>query len=401
MMQNMQVFQTIEGLREFMMEGGYGKGTINQFNSTTNQLLKFMNSEGTHEFNTDLSMRFLKVTYGFEPGTQPSRSNAMRLGHLQKLSEYQLHGAAIPKTRGRKYIVPEAFREATENFLAHRRFIGIVERNMSTISLYLERFFSYLTAQDVKVIPQIGIRHTDGFLRFITGFSNQSKDHMMRTVRQFMEYCFHNGYHTENLSKYIPTVHYEKRSNIPSAYSREDVTKLLSLVDRGNPVGKRNYAILLLITRLGLRAGDVSNLQFENIDWEQNKISLTQHKTGRPLTLPLLEDVGNAIIDYLKFGRPKCDCKNVFVRHKPTVTSFTNGSGIYTMVANYIGRAGLLTKGKKRGPHALRHSLASRLLEENVPLPIISEILGHANTNTTAVYLSIGIDKLRGCALEV
>jgi len=401
MMQNTQVFQTIEGLREFMMEGGYGKGTIKQFNSTANQLLKFMNSEGIQEFNTDLSMSFLKAIYGFELGTQPSRSNAMRLGHLQKLSEYQLYGAAIPKTRGRKYIVPEAFREATESFLAHRRFIGIVERNMSTISLYLERFFSHLTAQDVKGIQQIGIQHTDGFLRFITGFSNQSKDHMMRTVRQFMEYCFQNGYHTENLSEYIPTVHYEKRSNIPSAYSREDVTKLLSMVDRGNPVGKRNYAILLLITRLGLRAGDVSNLQFENIDWEQNKIALTQHKTGRPLTLPLLEDVGNAIIDYLKFGRPKCDCKNVFVRHKPTVTSFANGSGIYTMVSNYIGRAGLLTKGKKRGPHALRHSLASRLLEENVPLPIISEILGHANTNTTAVYLSIGIDKLRGCALEV
>lgn len=109
----------------------------------------------------------------------------------------------------------------------------------------------------------------------------------MRTVRQFMGFCFKNGYHTEDLSSYAPNVHYEKRSRIPSSYSRDNVMKLLATVDRSNPVGKRNYAILLLIARLGLRFGDAVNLRFENISWNENRISLTQHKTGRPLTLPL------------------------------------------------------------------------------------------------------------------
>lgn len=222
----------------------------------------------------------------------------------------------------------------------------------------------------------------------------------MRTVRQFMAFCFKNGYHPENLSSHAPNVHYEKRSRLPSAYTRDEVMKLLESVDRSNPTGKRDYAILLLIARLGLRSGDVANLSFENINWEENRIALTQQKTGKPLTLPLLEDVGLAVIDYLRFGRPTCDCQSIFMKHKVPTQPCTAG-GIYNLVANRLSRAGIVVGERKRGPHALRHSLASRLLEENVPLPIISEVLGHSNSNTTAAYLAIDIDKLRQCALEV
>lgn len=393
--------QTVARVQEHLEEQGYGKGTILQFKNTTNQLLKFMDSEKIERYTTDVGLRFLQTCYAYDPNVAASHVNAERLRYLRKLSELQLHGTIVMNTRRHgHYNIPKGFRASTDAFLAYRRFEGIVERNMSTISLYLERFFSYLTAQSVTQPEQIIGIHIHGYLRFVTGYSNQSKDHMMRTVRQYLGFCFKNGYHPENLTSYAPNIHYEKRARIPSAYSRDDVMKLLALVDRNNPVGKRNYAILLLISRLGLRSGDVVNLKFENINWEQNRISLTQHKTGRPLTLPLLEDVGLAIIDYLKFGRPKCDCRNIFVRHRPPVDAFSS-SGIYNLVSNYIGKAGLLTQDKKHGPHALRHSLASRLLEENVPLPIISEILGHANTNTTAAYLSIGIEKLRRCALEV
>lgn len=107
-----------------------------------------------------------------------------------------------------------------------------------------------------------------------------------------------------------------------------------------------------------------------------------------------------AVIDYLKFGRPVSGSDTVFLSHKYPFKDF-NPSSLYRIVSEYIHKAGLTVQGKKRGPHSLRHSLASRLLEENVPLPVISEILGHANTETTAVYLSIGIDQLRRCALEV
>lgn len=401
-MKEATIRKTITHVREQLEEQGYAKGTILQFESTTNRLLKFMDSERIEQYTTEVGIRFLQACYAYDLNIATNHANMERLRYLRKLSEFQLHGAIIPNSRNRKrhYDIPEAFQDATIAFLAYRRFEGIIEKNICTISLYLERFFIYLKAQSVTRPEQIKGIHIYRYLRCLMGYSNPSKDHMMRTVRQFMGFCFKNGYHPEDLSSYAPNVHYEKRARIPSAYSRDDVMKLLALVDRNNPVGKRNYAILLLITRLGLRSGDVVNLKFENINWEENRISLTQHKTGRPLTLPLLEDVGLSIIDYLKFGRPKCDCRNIFVRHNPPVDEFSSGA-IYTLVSTYIGKAGLLIQDKKHGPHALRHSLASRLLEENVPLPVISEILGHANTNTTAAYLSISIEKLRRCALEV
>lgn len=399
-MEQTVIQQTIARVGENLEKGGYARNTVRQFKYTTNQLLKFMDSEGIETFTIDVGFQFLQEKYGYDAIKAPNHCNEERLRHLRKLSEFQLHGAAVLKRNKGEYDIPAAFRKATDAFLAYRRFEGIVERNMSTMSLYLERFINYLTTQSVTQLAHITARHIHGYLRFITRFSNPSKNHMMRTARQFMDFCFKNGYHPENLTEFVPNVHYERQSRLPSVYSREDVMKLLNSVDRSNPIGKRDYAILLVITRLGLRAGDVVNLQFENINWEENRISLTQHKTGRTLTLPLLEDVGLAIIDYLKFGRPKCDCQNVFVKHRPPINSCSS-SGMYTLVSNRLSKAGLLTSEKKRGPHALRHSLAGRLLEENVPLPVISEILGHANTNTTAAYLSISIDKLRHCALEV
>ncbi len=399
-MQTSNIQKSIAKLRQALEENGYSEGRIQQFNSTTNQLLNFMSTNGIKEYDMDVGLRFMGAHYGFKADKPLGSTNQHRLLDLTMLSEYQLHGTYTIRRRNRNYHIPESYRQVTEEFIAHRRFVGIVERNIGTISLYLERFFHYLSIHDVETVEQITGEHIHGFLLYISGFSNQSKDHMMRTVRQFMEFCWRNQYHSENLASFASTVHYNKQAKIPSAYSYEDVLKLLSMVDRNNPVGKRNYAILLLITRLGLRSGDVSQLRFENLDWEHNKLSLTQHKTGRPLSLPLLEDVGLAVIDYLKFGRPKSDSNVVFLCHKPPFNEF-GSSAIYSIVSTYIHKAGLSALGKKRGPHVLRHSLASRLLEENVPLPIISEVLGHATTETTAVYLSIGIEQLRRCALEV
>jgi site-specific recombinase XerD len=399
-MSEITVREGITKLRQAMEARGYSPNRILQFNSTTNQLIKFMDATGVSEFSMSTAMSFLEQHYGFKADGTLSRVNQSRLQDLTMLSELQLHGTFVPRCRNGNYHFPAPFQAAAYDFLAYRRFVGIVERNMCTISLYLERFFSYLNGQGVIGISHITGTHIHGFLRFISGFSNQSKNHNMRTVRQFMEFCHKNGCHPENLSSFAPNVHYERRSRLPSAYSYDDVVKLLAQIDRHSPVGKRNYAMALLVARLGLRSGDVVAMRFANIDWESNRISLTQHKTGKPLTLPLLEDVGLAIIDYLKFGRPQSDSDFIFLCHKPPIQELSFRA-LYRIISGYIGKAGLLVKGKKRGPHALRHSLASRLLEENVPLPVISEILGHANTETTAVYLSISIEQLRRCALEV
>lgn len=123
----------------------------------------------------------------------------------------------------------------------------------------------------------------------------------------------------------------------------------------------------------------MANLRFSNIDWEKEIIRLTQVKTGNPLELPLLEDVGEAIINYLKNARPKTDSDHVFVRQVPPYTNFNPGA-VGGLVRVHLQKSGIHHEGKKKDSHTLRHSLASRLLEHEIPLPVISEILGHITT---------------------
>lgn len=144
---------------------------------------------------------------------------------------------------------------------------------------------------------------------------------LLSELRQFFRFLYLNGYHTEDRSLFIPRSNaLRTREHLPVFWTREDVEKVLSVIDVGNPIGKRDYAMILLAARLGLRVSDVKNLKFSDIKWEKNSMEINQYKTKEPLALPLPEDVGNAIIDYLQNGRPQSDVQNIFIRHQPVVS---------------------------------------------------------------------------------
>jgi integrase len=148
---------------------------------------------------------------------------------------------------------------------------------------------------------------------------------------------------------------YIKRQHIPSTWTAEQVNKILSSVDRGHPCGKRDYAILLLIARLGLRDSDVRNLKLDDIKWETNRIELIQTKTTQKVSLPLIQDVGWAIIDYLKHGRPITDSPYVFVKH---IIPHDKMSDCFYILKKQLHYAGIRVEADRpHGPHTLRHSL--------------------------------------------
>jgi phage integrase family protein len=151
---------------------------------------------------------------------------------------------------------------------------------------------------------------------------------------------------------------------------------------------------------LGLRASDIANLKFENILWEDNAIRLIQQKTNKELELPLLPEIGNAIIEYLRYGRPKSQSSYIFLLARSPYTHI-NQPVISQIAKKYFLKANVNIKNKHHGAHALRHSLATLLLEEQVKLPVISEVLGHENTESTSYYLRIDIQSLKKCSLDV
>ena len=153
-----------------------------------------------------------------------------------------------------------------------------------------------------------------------------------------------------------------KQARIPSVWDPADVAKILEAVDRGNPCGKRDYAIILLVARLGLRGIDVKRLEFSDFDWLGNRLSVAQVKTGHRVQLPLLKDVGWAVIDYIRAGRPASDCPQVFLRHTAPAGPFSEQDHLHQILVKHARAAHVPVSEKRRhGMHSLRHTLATRL----------------------------------------
>jgi integrase len=166
----------------------------------------------------------------------------------------------------------------------------------------------------------------------------------------------------KDLSETLPKIRVARDAKIPSVWEQELIVKLLEAVDRSSAKGKRDYAILLLACRLGLRAGDIRTLKLDQLHWEDSTIEVTQSKTGTPLRLPLTSEVGDALIDYLKSGRPQTTHREVFLKVNPPFDPFT-GNNLHHIVTYWRLLAGIRFRTpQKRGAHSLRHYAASQTM---------------------------------------
>lgn len=195
---------------------------------------------------------------------------------------------------------------------------------------------------------------------------------------------------------------WHRKTNIRTYYTKDEIIKLLNVIDIRTKQGKKDYLIISLICYLGLRISDVVNLKLSNIDFNSNTISIIQYKTDNHLTLPLIDKVKYPLLDYLKNVRPNnTDLCYVFITFDKSYRHHIELKTHGYIVKNYLIEAGIDINGRKHGFHSLRHSFSSLLLKEEVSLYSISNILGHEDIKTTMFYLDIDISKLKELALEV
>jgi integrase len=224
---------------------------------------------------------------------------------------------------------------------------------------------------------------------------------LVSNLRSFLRYLCQAGSGASDLSAVLPPIRVRRDARIPSIWRREDVTALLAAVDRSSPKGKRDYAILLLACRLGLRVSDIRRLHLEQLRWDEARIELQQAKTGHPLSLPLSEEVGSALIDYLRSARPATTYREVFLRVAAPFEPFGHDDNLYHLITFYRRRAGIaLPLPCRRGLHSLRHTLATQLLEAETPFELIAAILGHQTLESAQLYTKVDIRALRGVALD-
>ncbi len=372
------------------------------FKTLGKQLLAYARIHETDVFSIDFGLQFLEDHYHMSEKVAAKKWPVIYSRCINFLSDYQRTGHIVLcfGVTKKAYTVPEGFQESTDGYLDYRKKISISDKTNQLYLLYLERFFAFLDGEGIHSPDCITIQNVHRFLEYIGSMEKSSICASMRAVRYYLKYCYENSCMGNELFSKIPNVRYNRQSRLPSSYTSDEVSTLLKSVDLGNPCGRRDYAIILLIARLGLRSSDVARLRMSDIDWEKERLRIIQKKTGNPLELPLPEDVGEAIICYLKTARPQTASDHVFIRQKPPYTGFQSGCA-GALVCRYLQKSGIPTTGRRHGSHVLRHSLASRLLEHEVPLPVISEILGHTSTETTITYLRVSITELKKCALEV
>ncbi|MDQ2898046.1 MAG: tyrosine-type recombinase/integrase [Actinomycetota bacterium] len=223
-------------------------------------------------------------------------------------------------------------------------------------------------------------------------------------MADFLRHLHQGGQIGEDLAGRLPPQRYPRRGQSAShPWTAEDVRLVLGQIDRQSAIGKRDYAMVLLTARLGVRVGDLRRLELGWFDWRAKTLALTQHKTGVPLTLPLPGDVGWAVIDYIRHGRPEATCRQVFVKHRYPFTAFGSSTSAGCRLSYYARRAGIvIAAGRSHGLHSLRGALAVAMLQSDTPPPVVTAVLGHAaGTTTAAHYLRLDTEHLRRCALDI
>lgn len=363
------------------------------------RFIKYADECGEIYFTEALGEKYLSEKYQYPQkysGRLPDRLKR-EVRCIRILGDFQAHNVVLRARKRVFSVLPQAFQLLIPLI---DEFVELHEYSKSSIvrtNQTLNTFLWYIDGNNVKSLNEITAQHLSGYIASKAGYSNATVSRDANTLRTILNFFHSKGLSDNDLSKFVPKIKRLRHQTIPSNWSKDEVDKILTTVDRGNPTGKRNYAILLLVSKLGLREGDVINLKLDDIHWDKLYIEFRQQKTGVLLRLPLLNDVGEAIIEYYRYGRPTTECQHIFVKH---LAPFNEFICMGHMMRKYTALAKLDTVNHAKGLHSLRHTLASRLLEENVSVIAISEILGHSDIHTTNDYLHIDIANLKKCAID-
>ena len=261
-------------------------------------------------------------------------------------------------------------------------------------------FLDFLHSRKGRTLDQIQAVDLSEFISSRDHLKPKTVARIVSDLRCFLRFLTMRGILQKDLSAELPKIRVPRDATIPSVWDQELIVRLLGAVDRSSAKGKRDYAILLLACRLGLRAGDIRTLKLDHLHWAESTIEITQAKTDTPLRLPLTNEVGEALIDYLKSGRPQTTHREVFLKVAPPFDPFTENN-LHHIVTYWRLLAGInFRSSQKRGLHSLRHTLATRLLEKGTPLTTIAEILGHTSLESTRIYAKAAVEALRGVALD-
>jgi integrase len=369
----------------------YSPGTISNYWRVFDWLAEFMEADDVVDYSPPVGKEFLRQ-YSCEPHRIHAyfRNARVLVARLDEVLEGRRHAIKhyIPATYlNHRYLSEQ--QSYAEDLEGRGRKPSTVKKHLRCAGSFLER----LSGSGLESLGLLDARRLSSILA-----EHEHLPGYLQVVRSFLAFLYDSGQVKENMSHLVPRR--KKPRPLPSVYTGEEIGRILNAVDLGTDTGRRDYAVLMLATRLGLRSADITNLSLSDIDWGHRSIHIIQVKTGSPLTLPFDGDIDAALRDYISNARPDTGSEKVFLA---VVAPYypISPAATYRLVDKHIGLAGIEKAGRKSGPHALRMSFATALVSGGAPYTVVSKALGHEGLGSISSYVRLDVSALRGCAIDV
>lgn len=375
--------QEIEEFIKFLKSKGYSEGSIINSKRRLLSVDTFMVSNGINKYNHDVQILYLQTH------TNTGKSNQRQVQTCLNHFEYFLRKEEYPIQKCKDvYKFPEKILPAVNKYLCYCLSKGNKPGTIKSKKGLLRDFLKDVGKDSLEEFS---------YKNIVSACTKTSNKEQWAVAKEFLRFCCKESFLSSDYSTIIPK--YRRPQILPTVYSNVEIRALENSIDTATINGKRNYALILLASRLGIRSGDIVALKFENLDFVHKRISFAQEKTNAPINLPMLPEIEKALNEYLQV-RPQSKDNHIFLRNMAPYSAITT-SAIRFALRCCFDKAGINISGKKHGFHSLRSSLATSMINDSAPYEAVRKILGHNDDDAIKHYARLDIEKLRKCALPV
>lgn len=380
-----------------MREAGYAENTLKLYQSVINSLRSLMEESSISDYTEEVGELFLprlQEHYSYIGGRRMCKAV---IGHLKKTLNNETFQAPKRKRPRRKI---SNFRDY-EQYLAWCESKKLAPGTLKNYNDIVVLITDYMESVGIHSAHEITARTIIEFCQTLDCYERPHRHNVIFVLRNSLLYFREIGFIDKDLAQVVPTVRYDHKAKLPSVYTDEEIGRMLECFDTDTAIGKRNYAIVLLVRYTGIRSTDATSLKFSQIDWENDRIDIVPRKTGNVhQVFPLYPDLGEAIKDYIFNGRPISGEDYVFLTHVSPCGKMS-ASTFGSIVHKGLWDAGIKIDGRKTGPHALRHSLATSMLQNGKTITDVAKVLNHASIQTTTIYAKVATSSLANCPLDI
>lgn len=396
----------VQDLKERISSQPLSRGYVRLYNNVFDGFLRFCREQRVREGSMDtadiVSLYYTTVT-GQVPYENPGSPYVVRKARAVLMIRDTLQGARIQRAYRYKSVQISSLFES--DIKQYSEWMAEIGNSPETIKTRIGRVKVFLLALEEMGCLSIAALTIDRFITFVSildrKYSSAGKVNILYTLRNYFGCPPISRQLTCDPLPLLTGLHAKKHERLGSFYTPEEIRRVLASVDRSSKPGKMLYVMMLLASVYGLRSRDIRALAISGIDWKNNTITLSQHKTMRYLQLPLTDEVKFALLDYMKNARPSVQDNHVFVRLRSPHEPYSEDNHFSAKIRACFEFVGIDVQHKHAGLHSLRHSLASSLMSDDTPISEIAAILGHTSAQSTKQYIWSDIAQLRMAALEV